>query len=127
MNNLIVKRIIAFYIDAFLAAILAFFICYIYNNGLINFDDFLQVKRLGITQSIIIILYISITEYIFNRTLGKKIMGLQVMFFNSEGKKINSIVIHTLSRLIPFDIVSFSINNGDLWHDLLSKTKVVDK
>lgn len=124
--NLVIKRIIAFYIDAILSAILSLLILFVYNKSLINFNDFPQAKILAIYQTIIFIIYYFITEYKFNKTLGKKIMGLEVIFFVPKNKKLNATIIRTLSRLIPFDILSFSLNNkGYLWHDSLSKTKVV--
>ena len=124
--SLIIKRIIAFYIDAFISAISSLLIYYLYSSSLINFNDLLQAKILAILQSIILIIYYLIAEYKFNITLGKKLMKLKVVFFTSKGEKLNAIIIRTLSRLIPFDILSFALNNkGDLWHDTLSKTRVV--
>lgn len=123
--NLIVKRIIAFYIDAFVSVVLSFLIYYLYNNKLVNFNDLNQTQTIATIQLIVLIIYYLITEYKFDRTLGKKIMKLKVIFFLPKGDKIKMIIIRTLSRLIPFDIISFAFNNkGDLWHDSLSKTKV---
>ena len=123
--NLIVKRIIAFYIDAFVSVVLSFLIYYLYNNKLVNFNDLNQTQTIATIQLIVLIIYYLITEYKFDRTLGKKIMKLKVIFYLPKGDKIKMIIIRTLSRLIPFDIISFAFNNkGDLWHDSLSKTKV---
>jgi uncharacterized RDD family membrane protein YckC len=123
--NLIIKRVIAFYIDALLSAILSLLIYYLYNSS-INLNDLSQAKILAMLQSIILIINYLIAEYKFNTTLGKKIMGLKVVFFAPKEEKLKATIIRTLSRLIPFDILSFSLNSkGYLWHDSLSKTKVV--
>jgi uncharacterized RDD family membrane protein YckC len=126
--NLIIKRVVAFYIDAFISATSSLLIYYFYSDNAINFSDLSQAKILAMLQSIILIIYYLITEYKFNTTLGKKIMRLEVVFFTSKEEKLKTTIIRTISRLIPFDILSFILNNnGDLWHDSLSKTKVISK
>jgi|TARA_B110000908_G_C10257715_1_gene456787 uncharacterized RDD family membrane protein YckC len=126
--SLVLKRIIAFYIDSFISVILSLIIYYVYNNSLVDFNDLNQTRIIGTLQLIVLITYYIIIEYKFNTTFGKKVMGLKVLFLISKEEKLKAMIIRTLSRLIPFDIISFTFNNkGNLWHDSLSKTKVVNK
>lgn len=71
--------------------------------------------------------YYFIFEGLFGRTLGKIITGSVVI--NKYGLKpdFGAIFKRTLSRLIPFDALSFLGESGRMWHDSLSDTYVVEK
>ncbi|OXB05880.1 RDD family protein [Flavobacterium pectinovorum] len=71
--------------------------------------------------------YYFIFEGLFGRTLGKIITGSVVI--NEYGLKpgFGAIFKRTLSRLIPFDALSFLGESGRMWHDSLSDTYVVEK
>lgn len=77
-------------------------------------------------------LYYFICEYYWGATLGKKLCRLKVV--NEDGTKPSSktIVQRTLSRFLPFELISFFFTDKDengnmtrMWHDVLSNTRVV--
>ncbi len=70
------------------------------------------------------LLYFFISEMIFSCTVGKKILKLRVVIDDSHNKFI-SILIRTLCRFIPFDLITFLFFKDYLLHDRLSNTKVV--
>ncbi len=76
---------------------------------------------------LIIVVYYSLFELATFKTLGKIITSTKVV--TTEGKRPTSeqIVIRSLSRLIPFNALSFLFTDGNGWHDQISKTIVVPK
>ncbi len=120
---MIKKRIIAYIIDLVIIDIVIFVIglfcwSYILNNEPNNLQTFSIVITL-----LPIFLYFFITELIFLKTVGKKIMKIQVAF---TGNRFLSILLRTICRFIPLDLVSFLIDEKFLWHDKLSGTQVID-
>ncbi|MDE5437941.1 RDD family protein [Elizabethkingia meningoseptica] len=114
MNNLIEKRIIAYFIDGIIINLLSVPVyIYIVSERLIPLYGFFF-------QILFFILYFYILETFYNKTIGKSIMKLIII-----REKGGNILVRTLCRLIPFDTVSFLFNSQkDLWHDTISKTMV---
>lgn len=79
---------------------------------------------------IILFSYYFIMEVIWDRTFGKLIMGIMIVDARKknyeEKRMIKLVLIRTLCRYIPFDLISFFFtDNGQLWHDNLSNTIVI--
>ncbi|MEO7975970.1 RDD family protein [Flavobacterium sp.] len=74
----------------------------------------------------ILIIYYTLTEGIFGRSIGKFITGTTVV--DENGVKINfgTAFKRSLCRLIPFDNFSF-LGSGRGWHDSIADTYVVEK
>lgn len=70
------------------------------------------------TYGVYIIYYFSL-EILFLQTVGKLPNDSYVVY---KGERFVAILFRTLSRLIPFDAISFFWKKG--WHDSLSKTTV---
>jgi len=75
---------------------------------------------------LIIVIYYMIFESLTGKSIGKYVTNTKVMMADGSKPEPYSIFIRSLSRLIPFDQLSFlgTIPRG--WHDTLSKTVVVD-
>lgn len=71
--------------------------------------------------------YYNIFEIFFAWTIGKFITQTIVVDENGEKPNHDSILIRTLCRLIPFEILSFIGRPARGWHDSISKTYVVNK
>jgi uncharacterized RDD family membrane protein YckC len=123
--KLIVRRIIAFYLDAFFVLIMfGLFVLIIYL-----IDDTIDLSLIGIPlygyYLTVLIFYFFLVEFFFEVTLAKKIVGVKVKCI--EEKSFSMFFFRTIIRFIPLDAISFLFNNkNDLWHDTLSKTRVVD-
>jgi uncharacterized RDD family membrane protein YckC len=76
---------------------------------------------------IAMIIYYTLTEGIFGRSLAKFITGTIVVDEYGEKPSFSDIFKRTLCRLIPFDAFSYLGNSGRGWHDSISDTYVVDK
>jgi len=126
MNRLVFRRVVSFYCDAFVSLIFAYFLWLISKD---DFDDQLTMNyKIGFYQFSTLMIYLCVCESIFKTTIGKYIMKLKIV--PSRKGKLNyaSFFLRTISRLIPFDILSFAFTkNGETWHDLISKTRVVDR
>jgi len=75
----------------------------------------------------IMLLYYSLTEIYFSRTIAQLITKTVVV--NKDGTKpdIKMLVIRSLCRFIPFEPFSFLGTNPRGWHDTFSNTYVVKK
>ena len=63
---------------------------------------------------------------IFNfprKTPDKMLTELRVVNEKSNRPGVNSLMIRSIARRIPFDSISFFLAQG--WHDRLSETKVI--
>ena len=74
----------------------------------------------------LLLLYYLVFETFTGRTLGKYITNTKVLTEDGQKPKADKILYRTLSRLIPFDALSFLGDEGKGWHDTLSKIIVVD-
>lgn len=63
-------------------------------------------------------------EYFFQKTPGKFLTNTLVVDDDGNKPDTYALLRRTLSRLIPFDNLSFLIGHEG-WHDSVSKTKVV--
>ena len=71
--------------------------------------------------------YYNVFEIFFARTVGKFITQTVVVDEHGAKPHHETILIRSLCRLIPFEILSFIGMPARGWHDSLSKTYVVNK
>jgi uncharacterized RDD family membrane protein YckC len=64
-------------------------------------------------------------ELLFSRTPAKLITSTRVVDENDKKPNFKTLLIRNISRLIPFDAVSFAIFDIG-WHDSISKTSVIN-
>ncbi|MDD2673613.1 MAG: RDD family protein [Flavobacterium sp.] len=89
------------------------------------------VSSLSVVESfffglVILFFYYGLTEMYFSRTFGKYFTKTIVVKHEGSRPNMKSIIVRTLSRLIPFEPFSFlTAERG--WHDTLSVTYVVKK
>ncbi len=100
-----------------------------YANGNKTLPSYLLINPIGqyTFVSVIRLLYYVVLETFFGRTIGKFVTQTIVVDENGNLPKHDVILIRTLSRLIPFYEFSFIVNPTRGWHDMLSKTYVVNK
>ena len=96
------------------------------SYGASNWVTSLSVVESFFFGLVILFFYYLITEMYFSRTFGKYFMKTMVVKHDGSRPNMKSVMIRTLSRLIPFEPFSFlTANRG--WHDTLSVTYVVKK
>ena len=129
--NYYVRRFAAWYID-----IIIVMICSVLIQVLINHIgpeswkiENPTAENWVIIQFVVMFLYYIILETLSRITLGKLILKLKIV--GVERKKLNErffqILVRTIVRFIPFEPFSIFLNEEKvMWHDRLSKTKVID-
>ncbi|WP_293870651.1 RDD family protein [Flavobacterium sp.] len=120
--DLIVQVIFLFLILVFITAIAL-------SNG--NKEFMVSFVKNDIAQYTVVtctsLLYYNFFEIFFAKTFGKFITQTVVVDINGDKPHHETILIRSLCRLIPFEILSFITMPARGWHDSLSKTYVVDK
>lgn len=130
LKNILIRRAIAFYCDLLIVSLIL--ILY-----------FLTIDPIGMTtqcldqmcwndsrilsyQCLFNFVYFLISEYFWNRSLGKLILGLRVKR-NIHFDRIKSILIRSLVKVFFPIILIYHFYNREkiLLHDLLSKSTVV--
>jgi uncharacterized RDD family membrane protein YckC len=76
---------------------------------------------------IILFFYYSLTEMYFSRTFAKYFTKTLIVKHDGSKPNMKSVIIRTVSRLIPFEPFSFLGGDSRGWHDTLSVTYVVKK
>ncbi|MCD0463920.1 RDD family protein [Flavobacterium sp. ENC] len=96
-------------------------------NGLANWMDNIGDLEGRILFILFTIIYYTVTEGFFGRSLAKLITGTIVVDENGEKPDFGTIFKRSLCRVIPFDGLSFLRSSGRGWHDSMSDTYVVNK
>lgn len=71
-------------------------------------------------------LYYFLSEYFFQRSPAKWITRTKVVTIDNDRPKARQILGRTLSRMIPFEFISFFVSPEGV-HDLVSKTRVIQQ
>ena len=84
-------------------------------------------EEIALYSVVIMILYYSLTEIYFSRTIAQLITKTVVVKKDGSKPDIKTFVIRTLCRFIPFEPLSFLGGTPRGWHDTFSDTYVVKK
>lgn len=128
------QRFLNWFADGFMQVVLLFVIMVFMSaialsNG--NKEFMINFVKNDIAQCTVAVcialFYYNFFEIFFARTIGKFITNTIVVDENGEKPHHDTILIRSLCRLIPFEMISFIGIPARGWHDSLSKTFVVDK
>lgn len=115
-----IKRFLNFVIDAFSILVITFLIIVI-----ISLLD-LNIVRFKYLCPLVALLYYIFMEGLFGKTIGKYITKTKVQYLDQKFHKLFYALVRTLFRLIPVEPISVILNKKCLmWHDFLSKSRVV--
>jgi uncharacterized RDD family membrane protein YckC len=78
-----------------------------------------------LSQYLLIVVYYVVCESLMQQTIGKLATETVVINERAEKPEIGSLIVRSLSRIIPFEAISCLGDRG--WHDKFSKTYVVKK
>ena len=110
---------------------LGFFLGMLYSIGIeapLRLISYLEVNYASkyLFISVLYFIYIFSIEYLTKgRSIGKFITKTRVVSIDGTVPTQKDFLIRSLSRLVPFEAVSFLIGN-DGWHDSWSDTRVVN-
>ena len=117
-------RFVNFIIDFFAFVILAILGSLLLDSIFTTSDTQLLLTTGYGLIFVIFMLYYGVSEFVFQKTLGKYFTKTKVVTNEGEKPGIITILIRTLCRLIPFDRLSFLIFKKG-FHDKLSETQVI--
>ncbi|MGN7864762.1 RDD family protein [Chryseobacterium sp. 22458] len=129
-------RFANFIIDRFIITLIFFAAGFISSllYELANIDIFVNIiRKLSQVNRITDILITSLVYFIFTfciefltkgRSIGKYITGTKVICIDGTEPTMKDYFIRNISRIVPFDALSFLGENG--WHDSWSETRVVN-
>ncbi|WP_232705116.1 RDD family protein [Epilithonimonas sp. JDS] len=124
---MIIKRFFAYAFDVYFITVVQLLLFNFYryfSTGVSSLSMVYILENFRNYFVAISIFYFLATEFLFNKTLGKKIFKLEVIFTD---KTFLSALIRSIIRLFPFDIFFILIFKDRFLHDYLSKTYVVDR
>ncbi len=82
--------------------------------------------KFSLGNTMVLIVYYGLFESLTQRTIGKYITGTKVVYFNGAKPGEGAILLRSVCRQIPLEALSFLGPYGIGWHDMLSKTLVID-
>ena len=122
MKNIILRRLVTFFVDGICFQLLAALILAIEYNCFSK--EIAPLAENNLEFLVAIIMYYFILEYFFGRTIGKLVTNTKVVFGQGQNRLVQTI-IRTLVRLIPLEPFSIFFNQDRLmWHDKISNTRV---
>ncbi len=120
--EIIWKRSYAYIIDIMIISVPMYVYMIVFWEKFITITpDNLLITALMI-QLLPFLVYFFVAEVYFGKTVGKKAMNLKVI---AEKNRYKSVLIRTICRLIPMDLITFIFLGDRLLHDYLSNTKVM--
>ncbi len=115
------KRLVHYIIDYIITFIATSFI------SLVFFSESSSTMSYLLIFVIIHFVYYVPTEYLMSgKTIGKLITPTRVVTHEGYHPELSVILLRTLCRLVPFDPLSFLFSEPGGWHDMWSKTWVVE-
>ena len=122
-NRYLIRRFFAYYFDALISYVLL--LACVYISGI-------TTERMHYIVLMFIPIYFCyhvFSEFFFGKSLGKKILRLQIDGLEQENKvqRLKQVIVRSLFRFVPFDQVSILFyEDNRMWHDMVSKTTVSD-
>lgn len=78
-----------------------------------------------LVTSLTMVLYCTVTEAVFGKTIGKVITRTKVVDLEGQRPELMNLLGRNLVRLIPFEAFSFLGSSPVGWHDSMSDTRVI--
>jgi uncharacterized RDD family membrane protein YckC len=120
------QRFIGFIIDSTI-------ISFIFLLTIYLIDETYNIRFDKIINPVILIIpfyayYYFFLEFVFNTSIGKLIFNLRVISaYKNKELTLDQVLIRSLVRLIPIDIIFFFAEKPIGLHDIISKTVVIKK
>lgn len=118
-------RFINFIFDSVIVGFFINLVIYLsyYLNNSYTIDETKEERKLIVLTCLT--MYYILSESIFGVTIGKIITKTKVVGLSGEKPTIFQILIRSLCRLLPIDVISYLGWGSRGVHDIFSKTKLV--
>jgi uncharacterized RDD family membrane protein YckC len=126
------RRFAAAYLDAIVIVVLILMLEFLFSILQGKSFDEIDTPIAGYwvkLQIISMVIYYVAFEFLFQRTIGKMALkfGIEGLEGELNAKRFIQVLKRTASRFIPLEPFSILLDEKrEMWHDKISKTKVVD-
>lgn len=127
LANYLIDYVVQFLLGGLIGVVIGLICLFTSNNDLLyKIENMNRIEEyaLGI---VILLIYYNITEILLGRSISKFITKTIVVMEDGSKPNAQAILVRTLSRIIPFNHLSFLGTPCRGWHDSISKTYVVQK
>ncbi len=118
------ERLANYFIDSFAIWLIAIGLIFFLSASGLNAG--LSELEFYLVYFLVTVLYYTLFETYAGKTLGKFITKTRIVDENGFQPSMNTVLIRTLCRFIPFEAFSFLVSPIG-WHDRISKTYVIDE
>ncbi|TAJ12516.1 RDD family protein [Marinilabiliaceae bacterium JC017] len=118
-------RLLNHILDSIFVLILAFWVFTFLSAA--GHNEWLESPYSLIISLLTNLFYYTFFESLIGQTPGKVITGTVVINKHGVRPEFGDCMIRTLSRLVPFEPISFLGDNSTGWHDAWTETQVVKK
>jgi uncharacterized RDD family membrane protein YckC len=123
--NHIIDSVI-YYLLAIISTVVIIILFELFYPGKISLSEDSTPWWIYVIGIIIYLSYYTFCESVFGRTVGKLITGTRVVNKYGKTPDTKTILLRSLSRLVPFEPFSFLGSEPRGWHDMWTNTYVVD-
>ncbi|ODS89406.1 MAG: hypothetical protein ABS44_04040 [Chryseobacterium sp. SCN 40-13] len=120
--EIIWKRLYSYLIDMIIISVPMYVYMIVFWDKFITITPGNLLMTALMIQFLPFLVYSFVAEAYFGKTVGKKVMNLKVI---AEKNRYKSVLIRSICRLIPLDLITFIFLGDQLLHDYLSNTKVM--
>jgi uncharacterized RDD family membrane protein YckC len=123
----LIKRLVAFMLDVIIIMLPFDIIADIFGYSVSTFGTGYNLYQL--VSVIVMLVYFCMCDFFFGRSLGKIILKLEIKGYKKGQNRqlFKQVIFRNLMRFVPLDQISiFFYDDKRMWHDMVSKTQVVD-
>lgn len=124
----LIKRFVNYIVDLILVSIFMAVVLSFTNMDITNYKSMMENKSFQLIIFGCMILYYTIFEFAFGKTLGKFFTKTKVVSTDGQALTFWQCLFRSILRvLIPFEFLTGLFLKGIFWHDSLPKTMVVEE
>ena len=117
-------RFINYIIDYFIVLLLVLILTFVFGS-FVGMFFFSTIGTYVFTWTIFTLYYVLSEHFLNGKTLGKMLTKTRAVSITNERMPLKSIILRSLSRLVPFEAFSFFSSTPGGWHDKWSDTMVI--
>ncbi len=124
----LIKRFVNYIVDLILVSIFMAIVMSFTNADMTNYQTMMKNKSFQFIIFGCMIVYYTIFEFAFGKTLGKYFTKTKVVSIDGQKLTFLQCLFRSILRVfIPFEFLTGLFFKGKFWHDSIAKTMVVEE
>lgn len=124
----LIKRFLNYLIDLIIVSVFMAMVMSFTNVDMTNYKTMMENKSFQIIIFSCMIVYYTLFEFAFGKTLGKIFTKTKVVSSNGKSLSFLQCLFRSVIRVfIPFEFLTGLFFKGIFWHDSFAKTMVVEE